>query len=322
MRSALGGLGGSTDKMAKEGVQATSALAGSLGSLKQVAAGLGVTFGALAIGQTIRNYAEAAMDFQREWMRVSVILRDTPAAQVNELKRQILDMDPALGTAKEKTAALYETISAGITEPRKAMEFMRQAAIAASGGMTEMATTVNAGTTLVLAFANQGLTARHAFDGLARSVDIGKFTFGQIASVIGGSAATAVAAGVSFDEMMGTVARLSLVMGTIPAAVAGYLFEQPIEDSLRATWIVGVMLIGVGVVMWGVDRRGALILRVVAVRNHQRHERTGLRRLGTRCFRRRKNGLGNLIEECNVFRREFADACARREVRARPRSHG
>ena len=75
---ALKGMGVSVKEETGKGTTAAGAFSASLGQVGAIAAGLGVTFGALAIGQTIREYASAAMDFQREWMRVSVILRDTP----------------------------------------------------------------------------------------------------------------------------------------------------------------------------------------------------------------------------------------------------
>src|SRR5436309_919098 len=142
---ALKGMGVSVKEETGKGTTAAGAFSASLGQVGAIAAGLGVTFGALAIGQTIREYASAAMDFQREWMRVSVILRDTPLEQVNEFKRAILDMDPALGTAAQKAAAFYQAISSGFTKPAEAMTLMNESAIAASGGFTKVETALRSG---------------------------------------------------------------------------------------------------------------------------------------------------------------------------------
>ena len=53
--------------------------------------------------------------------------------------------------------------------------------------------------------------------------------------------------------------RLSwfLFIGTIPAALAGYFFETQIETIFRSTTIVASMLIGVGVLLYLVDRFAA-----------------------------------------------------------------
>lgn len=47
-----------------------------------------------------------------------------------------------------------------------------------------------------------------------------------------------------------------IVLGTIPAVIVGGLFETQIEDRLREPWLVGVMLIGVGLVIWWADSVG------------------------------------------------------------------
>jgi undecaprenyl-diphosphatase len=46
----------------------------------------------------------------------------------------------------------------------------------------------------------------------------------------------------------------ALVIGTVPGAIAGALFESAIEDSLGQPWLIAVMLAVFGVVLWAVDR--------------------------------------------------------------------
>jgi undecaprenyl-diphosphatase len=46
----------------------------------------------------------------------------------------------------------------------------------------------------------------------------------------------------------------ALVVGTIPGAVAGALFENVIEDTLGQPWLIAVMLIAFGVILVWVDR--------------------------------------------------------------------
>jgi undecaprenyl-diphosphatase len=47
----------------------------------------------------------------------------------------------------------------------------------------------------------------------------------------------------------------ALVIGTIPGAIAGALFESAIEDSLGQPWLIAAMLAVFGVVLWAVDRQ-------------------------------------------------------------------
>jgi undecaprenyl-diphosphatase len=48
---------------------------------------------------------------------------------------------------------------------------------------------------------------------------------------------------------------VALVVGTIPAAIVGALFESVIEDTLGQPWVIGVMLAVFGVVLYVIDRR-------------------------------------------------------------------
>jgi len=48
-----------------------------------------------------------------------------------------------------------------------------------------------------------------------------------------------------------------LVIGTIPGAVAGALFEAPIENSLGQPWLIAIMLAVFGVLLYVVDRRAS-----------------------------------------------------------------
>ena len=47
----------------------------------------------------------------------------------------------------------------------------------------------------------------------------------------------------------------ALVVGTVPGAIAGALFENVIQDRLGAPWLIALMLVAFGVVLVFVDRR-------------------------------------------------------------------
>ena len=48
---------------------------------------------------------------------------------------------------------------------------------------------------------------------------------------------------------------LLLALGSVPAAAAGAVLQATVEDGLRQPLVVGIMLIGVGALMWVVDTR-------------------------------------------------------------------
>ncbi len=45
-----------------------------------------------------------------------------------------------------------------------------------------------------------------------------------------------------------------ILLGTIPGGLAGVLFEDIIEQKLRAPWLIAVLLIVMGIILWIVDR--------------------------------------------------------------------
>lgn len=51
----------------------------------------------------------------------------------------------------------------------------------------------------------------------------------------------------------------ALVIGTIPGAVAGALFEDVIQDTLGEPWLIAVMLAVFGVVLYAVDRAASSV---------------------------------------------------------------
>jgi undecaprenyl-diphosphatase len=52
----------------------------------------------------------------------------------------------------------------------------------------------------------------------------------------------------------GTLAA-KLIVGTIPAGIAGYFLEDYADRALRSPWLIATMLALVGIVMWVFDRR-------------------------------------------------------------------
>ena len=61
------------------------------------------------------------------------------------------------------------------------------------------------------------------------------------------------------DEILRQNPRLLwlLVAGTIPAGVIGFLFEKQAESTLRSPFLIGTMMIVVGLIMWAGERWGS-----------------------------------------------------------------
>ncbi len=48
-----------------------------------------------------------------------------------------------------------------------------------------------------------------------------------------------------------------IAIGSIPAGIAGLVFREQAETTWRSPWIIGAMLIAVGLLMWAAERAGA-----------------------------------------------------------------
>jgi undecaprenyl-diphosphatase len=56
-----------------------------------------------------------------------------------------------------------------------------------------------------------------------------------------------------------------LVLGTIPGAIAGMLFEKQADTTLRNPFVIGSMLIAIGILMWIADSTSRLVRDLGAV---------------------------------------------------------
>jgi undecaprenyl-diphosphatase len=55
---------------------------------------------------------------------------------------------------------------------------------------------------------------------------------------------------------------LHLIVGTIPAVIAGFLLNHWIQDNTRSLWVMGVTLPVFGVLLWWIDRRSESVKTV------------------------------------------------------------
>ena len=53
-----------------------------------------------------------------------------------------------------------------------------------------------------------------------------------------------------------------MVIGTIPAAILGKLFDKQIEENLRTPMIIGISMVGIGLLMWWADSRTSLTRKI------------------------------------------------------------
>ena len=124
------------------------------------------------------------------------------------------------------TDALYQAISAGVPKDN-ALEFIRVASVAAIAGVTNTNVAVDALTSVIAAYNLEWKEAKNVSDAMFQAVNIGKFTFEQLAATVGPAAQQAANLGVSYKELLATVSTLSISSGGV-----GIAFTQ-IESAMR-----------------------------------------------------------------------------------------
>lgn len=153
--------------------------------------------------------AKVAGDYEKAISEVTTLTDEAtfPTSKMRELTQGLAD-DFGLD-AIQQAGALYQTISAGITDAEGATKLLTAANKFAIAGVTDVKTGVDVLTTALNSYAAQGLTATQASDALFVAIKAGKTTAGELGSTLGRVVPIASALGLSFDEVAGAVATIT-----------------------------------------------------------------------------------------------------------------
>jgi len=164
---------------------------------------MGVVAGAIT-GATV-----AYGSFEKQTVNVQNITEATDASMA-QLAASIMQLPPTLGEADDIMAGLYQTISAGVTGTEDAFGVIVASAKAAKGNLSDMTQTVDAGTSILNAYGLEASEITEVLDAMTKTVDLGKLTFAELADNIGKGVSITSAADVSYQELMATLATLTL----------------------------------------------------------------------------------------------------------------
>ncbi|GIW89936.1 MAG: hypothetical protein KatS3mg109_0368 [Pirellulaceae bacterium] len=196
----------------------------SLGA--QLSATLGLSFAATG---TAALRLSSSFD---ESMRKIAALTETSRSEVDAWRNDVRKLAAEFGvSATEAADALFFITSAGITGGA-AMETLRASLIGTTIGLGETKTIADAATSAMNAYAKQGLTATRATEILTAGIKFGKFEAANLAPVLGTVTGTASALGVSFEDVVATLAVFSRT-GT--DAAEGVTQLQAIMSTLLGT---------------------------------------------------------------------------------------
>lgn len=175
-------------------------------SLKGVITGIS----AVSAGLTLAGAAavKAGMEFETSLAKVGTIA-DTQVKSLDELSSEITEISNRTGASSaELNEALYQAISAG-AETVGATELVETAVKAAAGGFTDTTTAVDGLTSALNAYGMKTDEAEELANKFLVTQNLGKTSFGELASSIGTVAPTANAAGVEIEELLSSVASLT-----------------------------------------------------------------------------------------------------------------
>ena len=146
----------------------------------QMAMGMGVMTGVTGafrlISRSITSTIKVGREFEREWANTVTMMSRTTNEAI-EYKKALLEMSPVLGSSIELTKGLYQVLSASIPEGAKAFEFLTVASRSAQAGITDVATSVDALTTVYNAYGAETYKVNQISDIMFQTVKRGKLTY-------------------------------------------------------------------------------------------------------------------------------------------------
>lgn len=206
-------------------VGTTSVVAGGkLNKLKSVLFSVKGAFAAVAAVAVIKGLtsaAQAAMKFETALTEVSTLLGDTVGemdALSDAAKRLAIEFG---STPVEQTKAFYQIISAGAQNAAEATNILTAANKLAIGGVTSVEVAADGLTSVLNAYGDKVASATAVSDAMFVAMKAGKTTIGELSGALGLVAPLAATAGVSFDELAGTIAALTKGGISTSTAVTG-----------------------------------------------------------------------------------------------------
>ena len=167
---------------------------------------VGVTLPLAAAGVAV---TKMAADFDLGLRKVGSLVGGFTDGEMKRFTEQTLALSRSLGVdAVKATDALYEAISAGVPKDN-AMDFLAVASKAAIAGVTDTKVAVDGLTSIINAYGLSTKDAKTVSDQMFQAVNIGKFTFEQLAGSISIATPLAAKLGIDFAQLGAAAATLT-----------------------------------------------------------------------------------------------------------------
>lgn len=229
-------------KTFNDGSATISAKASAVGTACKQVGGAILPVSVAAQG-VIKSTADAAMSFETSMAQVKTIAGDTSVSykgNMKDMSKAILQLSKDTGVSADEIAgATYNAISAGV-DVSKSVEFVATANALATGGFTDMTTSVDVLTTTLNAYGDKAGTAESISDKLITTQNLGKTTVNELASSMGKVIPTASAYGVSVDNLCASY--VALTKGGIATAEATTYMKSMFNELADSGSTVGTIL--------------------------------------------------------------------------------
>jgi len=140
----------------------------------------------------------------------------------DSIKKKIRELPPELGTATELVKGYYQVISAGVTEPKAAIDMLTEASQLAKAAHIEVDEAIKGLTKVMAGYEGELKTTADAADLLYTIEKEGQTSVAELIPIIGGLAKISKDLGVESDEMGAALATVTLTAGTTSEAATRY----------------------------------------------------------------------------------------------------
>lgn len=212
-KSKVGGLGGAMQTLGS-GMQMAGGKIQSFGGAV-MAQGKGITKLGKKVTRATAPFAAAAAVGVKKFMALDTAIRQVSTLTtdevlpVSQIRKDVKAISNAHGIAQTEVAgAMYEALSSGIDQS-KVTEFTKSAVKLTKAGFTDMATVVDATTTVLNAYGDTAYDVSKIHDIFVKTQDKGKITVDDLGKNIGRVIPLAAAAGVNVDQLGASYAMLT-----------------------------------------------------------------------------------------------------------------
>lgn len=205
--AAIKEMDGATNKLKNAAEKATSKLKGMQESFGKIGKNLTAKITAPVVGLATAG-TKMALDLEHNIKKVTT-LADADILPVSKIREEVRAISDASGIAQTEIAdAVYSALSAGV-DSANVMEFVRSGIDLTRAGFTDMATAIDATTTVLNAYGDDAFEISKIHDIFVQTQDKGKISVDELGKSIGRVVPAASSLGVNIDQLGASYAILT-----------------------------------------------------------------------------------------------------------------